>query len=52
MGAELRVGEGGAVSRRKSRVFAGGKKFEGKWVTGQRVFVAMLDALGMTPACE
>ena len=32
----------------KSYVFAGGKKFEWKWVTGQRVFVAMLDGLGVT----
>ena len=34
----------------KSHVFAGGKKFGWEWVTGQRVFVAVLDALGMTPA--
>ena len=33
----------------KSYVLAGGKKFEWKWVTGQWVFVAMLDALGVTP---
>ena len=36
----------------KSHVFAGGKKFGRKRMTGQRVFVAMLDALGMTPAWE
>jgi len=34
----------------KSHVFAGGKKFGWKRMAGQRVFVAMLDALGMTPA--
>ena len=38
----LRVGQ-------KSYVFAGGKKFEWRWVTGQRVFLALLDALGVTP---
>ena len=32
----------------KSHVFAGGKKFEWKRMTGQRVFVAMLDGLGVT----
>ena len=36
----------------KSHVFAGGKKFGRKRMAGQRVFVAMLDALGMTPAWE
>ena len=40
----------GAWMGPKSRVFAGGKKFGWKWMTEQRVFVAMLDALGMTPA--
>ena len=33
----------------KSYVFAGGKKFGWKRMTGQRVFVAMLDALRVTP---
>ena len=33
----------------KSYVFAGGKKFEWKRMTGQRIFVAMLDAFGVTP---
>jgi len=33
----------------KSYVFAGGKKFEWKWVTGRRVFLALLDAFGVTP---
>ena len=32
----------------KSYVFAGGKKFEWKRVTGQGVFVAILDGLGVT----
>ena len=32
----------------KSYVFAGGKKFELKRMIGQRVFVAMLDGLGVT----
>ena len=32
----------------KSYVFAGGKKFEWKWVTGQRISLALLDALGVT----
>ncbi|WP_152901898.1 hypothetical protein [Sanguibacter keddieii] len=36
----------------KSYVFAGGKKFGREWMTGQRVFVAMLDALRMTPVRE
>ena len=34
----------------KSYVFAGGKKFEGVSTTGQRVFLALLDVLGVTPA--
>ena len=33
----------------KSYVFAGGKKFGWKRMTGQRFFVAMLDGFGMTP---
>ncbi|WP_155835406.1 hypothetical protein [Actinomyces sp. ICM39] len=33
----------------KSYVLAGGKKFEWKWVTGQWVFLALLDAFGVTP---
>ena len=33
----------------KSHVFAGGKKFGWKWVTGQRVFLELLDAFGVTP---
>ena len=40
----------GAWMGLKSHVFAGGKKFGWKWMTGQRVFVAMLDALRMTSA--
>ena len=32
----------------KSYVFAGGKKFERKRMTGQRVFVAILDSFGAT----
>ena len=39
----------GAQLGPKSRVFAGGKKFGWKRMTGQRVFVALLDALRMTP---
>ena len=38
----LRVGQ-------KSYVFAGGKKFEGVGMTGCWVFLALLDALGVTP---
>ena len=38
----------GVQMGRKSYVSAGGKKFEWKWVTGQRVFVAMLDGFGVT----
>ena len=34
----------------KSSVFAGGKTCEGKQMTGQKGVVAMLNALGMTPA--
>ena len=34
---------------RKSYVFAGGKKFEWKWATGQWVFLVLLDGLGVTP---
>ena len=33
----------------KSYVFAGEKKFEWKRMTGHRVFLALLDALGVTP---
>ena len=32
----------------KSYVLAGGKKFEWKWMTGQRVFVVILDSLWVT----
>ena len=32
----------------KSYVFAGGKKFERKRVTGQGIFVVILDSLGVT----
>ena len=39
----------GARMGLKSYVFAGGKKFEGKRMTERRVFVAILDALRMTP---
>ena len=38
----------GAWMGLKSYVFAGGKKFEWKRMTGQGVFVAILDGLGVT----
>ena len=52
----MRLWGGRGASRRvygvqvglKSYVFAGGKKFERKWATGQEIFVAMLDGLGVT----
>ena len=44
-----RLGASGAQMGLKSHVFAGGKKFERKRMTGQRFFVAMLDGFGMTP---
>ena len=45
-----RLGVSGAQMGLKSYVFAGGKKFEGVSTTGQRVFLALLDVLGVTPA--
>ena len=49
-----RWGAGGAQleaqAEWKSYVFAGGKKCEGKLMTGERIFVEMLDALGMVSA--
>ena len=39
----------GVVLGRKSYVFAGGKKFERKGGAGRRVFLALLDAFGVTP---
>ena len=48
LGIACDFGEGGC--KWGATGVAGGKKFGRKRMTGQRVFVAMLDALGMTPA--